>query len=123
MQTSPSLENYLKVIYILEQQNMGVRNVLIAENMKCSKASVTVAVKELVKHEYVEKKDHGNLCLTPEGREIAKNVYDRYDFFLSFLLRVGVEQEIAQKEACLLEHILSDDSYMKVKKYILDGIK
>ncbi|WP_418488520.1 transcriptional repressor [Dialister invisus] len=118
MQLGQSMEDYLKTIYLLQRQQMGVRNVQIAEMMGRSRPSVTAAVNVLVEKGYVEKKTHGNLCLTSKGMELAGKIFDRHFFFQEILMNAGVDLQQAESEACMLEHVLSDDSFSKLKGYI-----
>ena len=88
--------------------------------LSASKPSVSVAVKELVKKGYALKDCNGNVCLTEKGKELAKNVYERHQYYKNLLIRAGVEPETAEKEGCALEHVLSNDSHRKLEKYIRD---
>ena len=81
MQLGQSMEDYLKTIFLLQKQQMEVRNIQIAEIMGCSKPSVTVAINALEEKGYVEQKTHGNLCLTLKGTELANKILNRHLFF------------------------------------------
>ena len=118
MQLGQSMEDYLKTIFLLQKQQMEVRNIQIAEIMGCSKPSVTVAINALEEKGYVEQKTHGNLCLTLKGTELANKILNRHLFFQKILLEAGIEQQQAEKEACMLEHVLSEESINKLRVYM-----
>ena len=118
MQLGQSMEDYLKTIYLLQRQQMRVRNIQIAELMGRSKPSVTAAVNVLEEKGYVKKKAYGSLCLTSKGMRLADKLFTRHTFFKKILVEAGVEQQQAEKEACMLEHILSDESFDKLKGYM-----
>ena len=86
--------------------------------MGCSKPGVTVAINALIEKGYVERKTHGNFCLTPKGTKLVNKIRNRYLFFQKILLEAGIERKQAEKEACMLEHVLSEESFNKLKVYI-----
>lgn len=121
MQLGQSLEDYLKTIYLLQRQQVEVRNFQIAEMLGRSKPSVTAAVNLLEEKGYVEKKAHGNICLTVKGQKLADNIFRKNYFFQKMLVDAGVDPGQAEREACKLEHILSDDSFGKLRAYVERG--
>lgn len=68
-----------------------------------------------------EKKEHGALCLTSKGMELEDKIFVRHSFFQKILVEAGVNQQQAEKEACMLEYILSDESFNKLKAYMEKG--
>ena len=78
--------------------------------------SVSRAVKELIKAEYLMKEVNGTLSLTIAGEKVAENVYERHCFFREKLLAAGVDLQTAEKDACRMEHGISEESFRKVKK-------
>ena len=112
-----SLENYLEAIYILKHKYGVVRSVDVARYMGFSKPSISHAVKELRKKEYLCLDDSGNLVLTDKGIEMASKTYEKHCFFKKSFIDVGVDPQVAEKEACKIEHAISDESFNKIKKY------
>lgn len=104
IQLGQSMEDYLKAIFLLQKQQMEVCNIQIAEMMGCSKPGVTVAINALIEKGYVERKTHGNFCLTPKGTKLVNKIRNRSLFFQKILLEAGIERKQAEKEACMLEH-------------------
>ena len=85
--------------------------------MGFSKPSISHAVKELRKKEYLCLDDSGNLVLTDKGIEMASKTYEKHCFFKKSFIDVGVDPQVAEKEACKIEHAISDESFNKIKKY------
>ena len=113
MELGQSLEDYLEAAYLISEKH-PTRNIDIAVLLNRSKPSVSVAVKELMKKGYALKDSNGNVCLTEKGKQLAKNVYERHQYYKNLLIRT------AEKEGCALEHVLSNDSHRKLEKYIRD---
>lgn len=110
-------EDYLEAVYVLREKNGRVKCVHIAEYMGRSKPTILTAVKALEEKEYIMNNRH-SLLLTEKGEELAKRVHERHQYFKKLLMLAGVEEETADKEACVMEHVLSEDSYEKLKKYL-----
>lgn len=117
MKLHASGEDYLEAMLILERRNGMARSVDIAEQLGVSKPSVSRAVALLKKGGFLLAEGN-QLYLTDTGREVAEKIYERHCFFKSRLMSAGVDEKTAEKEACLLEHTLSDDSFEKIKKAV-----
>lgn len=115
-----SIEDYLEKIYMLKEKQELVRAIDLANFMNFSKASVSIALKKLKSYGYVLVNENtGDISLTPEGETIAKATYERHVIVSHFLISIGVKEEIAYKDACAIEHILSDETFEILKeKYI-----
>ena len=111
MEKSTSSEDYMKSILILHKRKGAVRSVDIAEEMGVSKPSVCNAMKKLRKQKMVYFGDEGNILFTEEGRILAEKVYSKHSLLSKFLTLIGVNQENADREACLMEHAISDETY------------
>ena len=112
---SESSENYLKAILILTQ-NLGiVRKVDLANYMGFSRASITHGVALLQKKGYLEA-DRVDIVLTEKGLETAEHILEKHKYFTKFLTNCGVEQERAEREACELEHAVSDESFLRLEE-------
>lgn len=117
MKLHASGEDYLETILIIERKKGTVRSIDISEWLGVTKPSVSRAVSLLKKGGFISVKDN-ILYLTDTGRVVAEKIYERHCFFKHRLIDVGVDEKIAEKEACLLEHSLSDDSFNKIKNAI-----
>ena len=109
-------ENYLEAILVLTEKKGYCRSVDVAEYLDITKPSVSVAVSRMVKDGYLETDQNKFLHLTEKGRRIASQTYEKHTFFLKKLKEAGVAEEIADVEACAMEHGISYDSFLKVKK-------
>ena len=120
---SMSHEDYLEAIIILGGTvEAPVRSVDIAKQLDVSKASVNKAIGLLKERGLVDQPYYGDITLTSEGYEYGKAVYKRHKYLTSFLNKaIGIPIEIAEEEACKMEHAISDDSFEKWVAYI-DGL-
>ena len=112
---SESGEDYLKAIFLLYHKTGYVRCVDVAEYFGYSKPSISHAVSVLEEGGYLIKEKDGNLLLTESGTRIAKLTYEKHCFFKTQLVSAGVKQEQAEREACRMEHAVSEDSFRKLK--------
>ena len=116
MKLLESGEDYLETILVLQKQEDKVRSIDIANALKVSKASVCVAMKNLKKGGYIHMGDDHVITLTEEGQRLAESIYERHVLFSEVLSKLGVDQETAKKDACRMEHVLSEDSFKVLKK-------
>ena len=119
MKIQESGENYLETILILEHLHGSVRSIDIANELDFSKPSVSRAM-SILRNAGLITMDKSNLIyLTDEGRRRAEAVYERHCMISRFLNRVlGVSPEISDADACRIEHIISPETFEKIKAYI-----
>lgn len=117
---SKSHEDYLEAIVMLGgTTEASVRSVDIATKLGVSKASVNKAVTSLKDKGFVDQPYYGDITLTSEGYEYGASILDRHHLLFTFLTKaVGIPEERAEKEACLMEHAISDDSFAKWSAYV-----
>lgn len=113
-----SEEDYLETILILMEQLQAVRSVDIAEEMGYSKASISVAMKNLKEKEYIEISKEGYITLTPSGNKIASEIYERHKVITDLLIGLGVNPVTASEEACKIEHDISAETFEAIKRHI-----
>lgn len=113
-----SEEDYLETILILMEQLQAVRSVDIAEEMGYSKASISVAMKNLKEKEYIEISKEGFITLTPSGKKIASEIYERHKVITDLLIGLGVNPVTASEEACKIEHDISAETFEAIKRHI-----
>lgn len=118
MAVNESAENYLETILILSKELPVVRSVDIANELGFKKSSVSVAMKDLREKEHIVVDKSGFITLTPSGREIAEMIYERHEMISSWLMRLGVSKDVALKDACKMEHVISKESFDAIKKAI-----
>ena len=107
MTLGKSLEDYLETILILKIKKGMVRSIDVADYMRFSKPSVSHAVKQLKTQGFLLMDNNGQLLLTDSGRHC---------FFTKYLTEMGVDPKLAESDACKLEHVISDESFQKLKE-------
>ncbi len=117
MKTRESMENYLETIYLLDQKTGFVRAIDIATELGFSKPSVSNAMKKLRAEGYITVEEKSRIVLTPEGRKIAEDTYERHCVIAASLMRIGVSEETALQDACRMEHILSEETFACMKRH------
>lgn len=115
MHKNESTENYLETILMLSQKLPVVRAVDIANELGFTKPSVSVAMKQLREKEYIAVSASGFITLTESGRAIADMVYERHETITKILMSLGVSETTASEDACRIEHIISEESFLALK--------
>ncbi len=119
MSIRESGEDYLETILILHKKTGFVRSIDIANELGYSKPSISRAVGILKSDGYINVEKNGQIVLTESGRLKAEQVYDRHLMLRRFLSEIlGVSAENSEQDACRIEHILSEETYSKLKKFI-----
>ncbi len=117
MQVLESAEDYLERILILSEKLEKVREIDIVNDMGFSKPSVSIAMKKLKDNGYIVI-ENGALTLTPQGYAIAEKIYERHKILTKGFVLLGVDEETAAKDACKIEHDLSDETFAKIKEQV-----
>lgn len=115
-----SHEDYLEAMVMLgATPESPIRSVDVAAKMGVSKASVNKAMAVLKEKGYAEQPYYGDITLTELGYEYGSSVLDRHNLLFQFLNKaLGIPEEQADREACLMEHAISDESFEKWVAYI-----
>ena len=113
-----SAEDYLERILIIQERKEKVRSIDIVRDLGFSKPSVSVAMKKLKEAGLIAIDKDGYISLTKEGHVIADKIYDRHKVLKQLLINIGVGPEQAEKDACKIEHVLSEESFEAIKKSI-----
>lgn len=113
-----SKEDYLEAILVLNRTHGWCRSVDIARQLGYSKPSVSIALKKLEEEGYINKLDTGEVKLTKQGHLIAEETLEKHQFFTALFRRAGIPADRAEDEACLVEHVISEDSFLKLRTYI-----
>ena len=117
MKLHASGEDYLKIILVLQKKLGMVRSVDIARYMEVSKPSVCHAVATLRDGGFLTMDEDHFLHLTDVGREVAEKIYERHCFFTEqLIIAAGVDPKTAEADACRIEHIISDESFDRLKE-------
>lgn len=117
-----SAEMYLETILVLAKKGT-VRSIDIAKEMNFSRPSVSVALHNLEKEEYISIEEDQTIKLLPKGTEIAKAIYERHTILTQFFEQIGVKSSIAEVDACKIEHDISPETFKAIKKIVKNNLK
>ncbi len=112
-----SEEDYIESILTISKEQDAVHRVDVAKRMSVSQAAVNKAVKLLCEKGYVYE-DGKHLYLTPTGKIYAERVYEKHCIIREYLERNGVSAATAEEDACRMEHLLSDETFQMMKKFL-----
>ena len=118
MAITATIEDYLERILILSEEDGHARVTEIAKLLGISKASVTEMIAKLKLNGFVDFEKYGTITLTEKGRKVAIEVKERHDILKSFLVLIGVNEENASNDCCVMEHNLSKETTDKLKVFI-----
>ena len=118
MNIHESGEDYLETILKLQEKNGRVRSIDIARELQYSKPSVSRAMSILKERGLIEIEERA-ISLTEDGKEIAENIYSRHQFLQRFLEDLGVDEHTAEDDACRMEHIISEETFLAMKRHHL----
>jgi len=115
MKLHASGEDYLEAILVLQKKKGMVRSADVARHMDVSKPSVCHAVATLKKGGFLLMDGDHFLHLTDLGREVAEATYEKHRFFTDRLIEAGVDPETAERDACRIEHVISEETFERLK--------
>lgn len=118
MEFHESKEDYLESILMLSNENGSVRSIDIVNFLNYSRPSVSIAMKQLKEEGLIDIDEKHHITLTDEGLKIANKVLDRHVSITKFLCQLGVNAETAEKDACKIEHIISQETFIKIKEHL-----
>ena len=117
MKLHASGEDYLETILVLQKKLGMVRSVDVARHLEVTKPSVCHAVATLRDGGFLTMDEDHFLHLTDVGREVAEKIYERHCFFTErLIIAAGVDPKTAEADACRIEHIISDESFSRLKE-------
>lgn len=118
MHTNESVENYLETILVLSKLYPVVRSIDIVNKLGFKKSSVSIAMKNLREKGHITMTEEGFIYLTQSGKAIAEMIYERHKLITKWLIKLGVSKDIAEVDACRIEHVLSKESFDALKKHV-----
>jgi Mn-dependent DtxR family transcriptional regulator len=113
-----SAENYLESILVIKNQKGFVRSIDVANYLSVSKPSVSVAMKSFREEGYITVDENGGLDLTEKGLSIAMSVYERHEVIAKALVSLGVSEETALEDSCKIEHVISEETFLRIKDFL-----
>ena len=111
-------EDYLEAILMLEQNHGIVKTCEIAQLLNVSRPGVTKAMNTLKEAGLVEKESYSAILLTEKGRTQAAEILNRHNKIKTFLIQLGVSPESAEIDCCKIEHVISEETFEKIKNFI-----
>ncbi len=111
-------EMYLETILVLGQRKNLVRAVDVATEMQLSKPSVSRALVKLKNDACIIVDENGHIAFTEKGRAIAEKIYERHQVLTEILMAIGVKKEVASRDACKMEHDISDETFDAMKRHL-----
>lgn len=118
MAVSEAIENYLETIYILSQQQTEVHAVDICSYLSYSRPTVSIVLRQMRESGLVTVNDENHIFLTAEGERIAGRIFERHELLTRMLMMLGVGKEAAMRDACKIEHDLSDETFAALKRHM-----
>lgn len=112
-----SKENYLETILVLQERLNSVRSIDIVNELGFSKPSVSIAMKSLKEQGYIDI-ENGKIILTKKGNDVACHVYEKHKVLTEAFIKMGVDSKIAEEDACKIEHIISEETFKKIKDHL-----
>jgi len=117
MKLQESGEMYLESIYLLSKKNANVRSIDVAVFTGYSKPSVSRAVGLLRDAELITVSSEGYLRLTDSGLAVAETMYERHTLLSGLFVSLGVPEDIASEDACKIEHVISETTFLALKNH------
>ncbi|MBR3794807.1 MAG: metal-dependent transcriptional regulator [Clostridia bacterium] len=118
MAVSEAIENYLETIYILSQKQSEVHAIDICSYLSYSRPTVSITLRQMREHGLVTVNEDNHIFLTEEGQRIAVHMYERHELLTNMLMLLGVSREAAMRDACKIEHDLSDETFEAIKRHM-----
>ena len=113
-------EDFLEALLMLEEDGQPLETTRVAKKLDISKPAVHQMGHELIDRGWISRVDYGDMSLTPEGRAIAEKTLYRHHVLKRFLLQIGVSEETAENDCCLMEHVISDETLAAIEKALND---
>ena len=123
MKQNQSVEDYLEQILILSKEIEHVRSIDIVKSLGFSKPSISIAMKKLESDELIYIDQKGHIFLTENGKQIAEGTLEKHTTLTDFFISLGVNNKVALDDACKIEHVISDESFVALKQHIKKNSK
>ena len=115
MKKNETIQNYLEAIHIIALRKRNVRSIDIAKYLNFSRPTVSVALKQLENEGYITFEDN-NIFLSQKGKDVALTMYERHEYIAKLLIKLGVDEQTAYQDSCLIEHDISNETFQAIKK-------
>jgi DtxR family Mn-dependent transcriptional regulator len=116
--TSKAIEDYLEAFYILYSNKEPLESARVSRLLNVSRPAVNKATHELLRLGFINKTPYSEIEFTPAGKRIAKRVYHRHTTLKKYLLSLGISEKNADRDCCLIEHVLSEETFKKIEAIV-----
>ena len=116
--TTKSIEDYLEAFYILYINKEPLESARVSRFLGVSRPAVNKATHELTRLGLINKTPYSEIAFTPSGKRIAKKVYHCHMIIKKYLLSLGVSEKNANRDCCLIEHVLSEETFKKIENLV-----
>ncbi len=113
-----SEEMYLETILILKEEKSAVHAIDISNRMGFSRASVSRAIANLKSKEYIDVLNDDSIVFKEKGYDYALKIYERHKILTDFLISLGIKKEVAEDDACRIEHVVSEETMNVIKNIV-----
>ena len=113
-----TIEDYVELIYILQKGNKKVHTNDVAHTFHITPASVTEMFQKLSEEGYIQYEKYCGVTLTKKGEKIAKETKNKHETLRDFLLILGLEENIADEDACKIEHLVNPNTMDRLTKFV-----
>ena len=110
-------EDYLEAMLMMKEKHGYIRSIDVAEQLGVTKPSVTYTTKRLRENGYITMDKTGLITLEPSGLAIAQEMLDRHRTLTDFLVRLGVDRDTAETDACKIEHDISPQTFAAICRH------
>ena len=118
MNKKESREDYLEAILQLELEGRPHKSIDVANKLGFSKPSVSIAVKKLKQEGLISVKEDGELLLSEIGRRIAENTLEKHEYLKALFIKIGVDEQSAEDQACEIEQAINEETLQKLKEFL-----
>jgi Mn-dependent DtxR family transcriptional regulator len=113
-----TIEDYVEIVYLIQNKKKKVHTKDIALSLNINPASVTEIFQKLSSEGYINYKKYGGVTLTEKGRRIAIKIKNRHEVLKNFLIILGIDERIAEEDACRIEHFINPETLKKLRKFV-----
>lgn len=111
-------EMYIETIFVLKSRKDKVHAIDVASELGYAKSSVSRALNILKGKQMITIAPNGEIDFTEQGKALAQEIYERHEVLTKFLLSIGLPEDIAESDACRIEHVISDQTLQAIKKHL-----
>jgi len=113
-----TIEDYAEIIYIIQEKKERVHTNDIASALDINPASVTEIFQKMCEEGYINYEKYSGVTLTEKGEKIAIKTKNKHEILKDFLIILGIDEKIADEDACKIEHHVNQKTMDKLTKFV-----